>query len=47
MGQDRRIDDVRDVSGVPLIASKLASPSNNGLGQEPPRRPLSEAWELE
>ena len=28
MGQDRRIDDVRDVSGVPLIASELAGCSN-------------------
>jgi hypothetical protein len=44
MGQDRRIDDVRDVSGVPPIASELARRSNNGPGQEetfaPERIPL-------
>jgi hypothetical protein len=35
-GQDRRIDDVRDVSGVPPIASELARRSNNGLSQYRP-----------
>jgi hypothetical protein len=33
LGQSRQIGDVRDVSGVPLIASELAPRSNNGLGQ--------------
>jgi hypothetical protein len=36
LGQDRRIDDVRDVSGVAPIASKLARRSNNGSGQSGP-----------
>jgi hypothetical protein len=31
MGHKRRIGDVKDVSGVPSIASELARRSNNGL----------------
>jgi hypothetical protein len=35
-GQDRRIDDVKDVSGALPIASELAHRSNNGSGQSGP-----------
>jgi len=44
LGQDRRIDDVGDVSGVPPIASESARRSNGGPGQL--LRPLRNAWEL-
>jgi hypothetical protein len=34
LGQDRRIDDVGDVSGVPPIASELARRRNDEVGQQ-------------